>query len=198
MNHAVTRSTSASRITFVIAVVLVVILCVAPWWGSTATLRLLGQFMVYLALASLWNLLAGYAGLVSVGQQTYVGLGGYSLMSMVMFVGLHPLLAVPIAGLVAVLIALPVGKLVFRLQGIFRHRHLGGGGSLPPFGITSNVSWWRFWYEFARNGTQNFGRNQVLARSINLLVGFGFGCGGRGTCLWIASFAHWPRSHRNP
>jgi branched-chain amino acid transport system permease protein len=119
MNHAVTRSTSASRITFVIAVVLVVILCVAPWWGSTATLRLLGQFMVYLALASLWNLLAGYAGLVSVGQQTYVGLGGYALMSMVMFVGLHPLLAVPIAGLVAVLIALPVGKLIFRLQGAY-------------------------------------------------------------------------------
>ncbi len=119
MNHSITRSTSASRIAFVVALVLIVILCAAPWWGSTATLRLLGQFMVYLALASLWNLLAGYTGLVSVGQQAYVGLGSYVLMSMVLFAGLHPLLAVPIAGLAAVLIALPVGKLVFRLQGAY-------------------------------------------------------------------------------
>ena len=32
-----------------------------------------------MALASAWNLLAGYAGLVSVGQHAYVGLGGYLL-----------------------------------------------------------------------------------------------------------------------
>lgn len=32
--------------------------------------------MFYLALASLWNLLAGYAGLLSIGQHAYVGLGG--------------------------------------------------------------------------------------------------------------------------
>jgi branched-chain amino acid transport system permease protein len=41
------------------------------------------------------------------------------LVALAMFTGLHPLLAVPIAGLVAVLIALPVGKLVFRLQGAY-------------------------------------------------------------------------------
>ena len=75
--------------------------------------------MVYLALTSLWNLLAGYTGLVSVGQQAFVGLGGYVLVALAMFTGLHPLIAVPIAGLVAVLLALPVGKLVFRLQGAY-------------------------------------------------------------------------------
>ena len=38
---------------------------------------LLIEIFSYLALASLWNLLAGYTGLVSVGQQAFVGLGGY-------------------------------------------------------------------------------------------------------------------------
>ena len=115
----ITRSTPASRAAAIVALVLFAVLLAAPWWGATSTLRLLGEFMVYLALASLWNLLAGYTGLVSVGQQAFVGLGGYVLVALAMFTGLHPLIAVPIAGLVAVLLALPVGKLVFRLQGAY-------------------------------------------------------------------------------
>jgi branched-chain amino acid transport system permease protein len=165
MNQTITRSTPASRIAFVTALVFVAILCAAPWWGTTATLRLLGQFMVYLALASLWNLLAGYTGLVSVGQQAYVGLGSYALMSLVMFAGLHPLLAVPLAGFSAVIIALPVGKLVFRLQGayfaigtwvvaeVFRLiasliPSLGGGSGMSlPATILKTMAETKFWRE---------------------------------------------------
>ena len=75
--------------------------------------------MIYLALASLWNLLAGYAGLVSVGQQAYVGLGGYVLASLALFFGWHPLAAVALAGLVAAVVSLPVATLVFRLNGAY-------------------------------------------------------------------------------
>jgi branched-chain amino acid transport system permease protein len=117
--NSVTRSTPLSRVALVVAAVLVLLLMAAPWWGSTATLRLIGEFMIYLALASLWNLLAGYTGLVSVGQQAYVGLGGYVLFSLALFLGWHPLLAIPAAGLAAALISLPVARLVFRLQGAY-------------------------------------------------------------------------------
>jgi branched-chain amino acid transport system permease protein len=119
MTVQVSRATSASRLAGVLAVILIAILIAAPWWGSTATLRLIGEMMVYLALASLWNLLAGYTGLVSVGQQAYVGLGVYLMVSATIFLGIHPYFAIPLAGLVAVLVALPVGKLVFRLQGAY-------------------------------------------------------------------------------
>jgi branched-chain amino acid transport system permease protein len=119
MNPSVTRATPASRIAAVIAMLLLALLIAAPWWGSAATLRLAGEFMVYLALASLWNLLAGYTGLVSVGQQAYVGFGGYVLFSIALFLGWNPLLAIPAAGLAAALISLPVAKLVFRLQGAY-------------------------------------------------------------------------------
>jgi branched-chain amino acid transport system permease protein len=165
MNQTIRRSTPASRIAFVTALVFVAILCAAPWWGTTATLRLLGQFMVYLALASLWNLLAGYAGLVSVGQQAYVGLGSYAMMSLVVFAGLHPLLAVPFAGFSAMIIALPVGKLVFRLQGayfaigtwvvaeVFRLiasliPSLGGGSGMSlPANVLKTMAETKFWRE---------------------------------------------------
>jgi branched-chain amino acid transport system permease protein len=118
-NIIVTRSTRASRAAGVLALLVILLLAAAPWWGSRADLRLIGEFATYVALASLWNLLAGYAGLVSVGQQAYVGLGGYVLFTCALFLGVNPLMAIPLAGLVAALTAIPVAKLVFRLQGAY-------------------------------------------------------------------------------
>jgi len=119
MTPSVSRTTQSSRIAAGVAIILILLLAAAPWWGSVATERLIGEFMVYLALASLWNLLAGYTGLVSVGQQAYVGFGAYILISLSLLAGWNPLYAVPVAGLSAALVAIPVGKLVFRLQGAY-------------------------------------------------------------------------------
>jgi branched-chain amino acid transport system permease protein len=69
------------------------------------------------ALASLWNLLAGYAGLVSVGQQAYVGLGAYLLFGLTILGGVPPLWAIPLAGVLAAIVSLPVAALIFRLRG---------------------------------------------------------------------------------
>ncbi len=115
----ITRSTLTSRIAGVLAILVLIGFAAAPWWGSRAELRLFGEFATYLALASLWNLLAGYTGLVSVGQQAFVGLGGYMLFMLAQNLGVPPLLAIPIAGLIAGLAAIPVGQLVFRLQGAY-------------------------------------------------------------------------------
>ena len=119
MTHSISRSTNASRVAAIAAILLLVGLAAAPWWASSATLRLIGEFSVYLALATLWNLMAGYAGLVSVGQQAYVGLGGYVLFSVAMFLGTNPVYAIPVAGLVCAVLAVPVAALVFRLNGAY-------------------------------------------------------------------------------
>ena len=116
---SVSRATRTSQIAAAIALILLAILAAAPWWASSSFLHLAGEFAVYLALATLWNLLAGYTGLVSVGQQAYIGLGGYLTFSLALFVGVHPLLAIPLAGLAAAIIAIPVASLVFRLQGAY-------------------------------------------------------------------------------
>jgi branched-chain amino acid transport system permease protein len=98
-------------------VIAFVALAAAPWWAERADLRLLAEIYAYVALASLWNLLAGYAGLVSVGQQAYVGLGAYILFALAMLAGVHPLVAIPLAGIAAAIIAVPVAALIFRLRG---------------------------------------------------------------------------------
>ena len=113
----VEHATRSSRIGIAAFALALVLLAAAPAWGGRDDLRLLAEIYAYVALASLWNLLAGYAGLVSVGQQAYVGLGGYVLFASTILAGIHPLLAVPVAGAVAMVVALPVAGLMFRLRG---------------------------------------------------------------------------------
>src|SRR5882757_7330628 len=113
VEHA-TRSSHIGMAAFAVALVL---LAAAPVWGGRDDLRLLSEIYAYVALASLWNLLAGYAGLVSVGQQAYVGLGAYVLFALAMLAGVHPLAAIPLVGVAAAIIAVPVAALIFRLRG---------------------------------------------------------------------------------
>lgn len=128
-----------------------------PAFAGRATIEDLIFVFYMLALAQYWNLLAGYAGLISVGQQAFVGLGGYTLFALTVMAGLDPLLAIVLAGLVAGLLALPTAFVVFRLSGAYfaigtwvvaevyrlvfaQWKQLGGGTgtSLPPE-ITNTV-----------------------------------------------------------
>jgi branched-chain amino acid transport system permease protein len=110
-------TTRASRAGLVAAALVLVALVGLPAWGSASTMRVLVEFIALLGLAQMWNLLAGYAGLVSIGQQAYVGLGGYALIVLADDLGANPFLAVPLAGLVTAALALPTAALVFRFRG---------------------------------------------------------------------------------
>ena len=117
MTVGVERTTPASRAGAAVAVLLVAGLIALPWTRDAGLMRMVVEFIALLVLAQMWNLLAGYAGLVSIGQQAYVGLGGYALMVLADDLGVNPFLAVPLAGLVAAAFALPTAALVFRFQG---------------------------------------------------------------------------------
>ncbi|MEM6636759.1 MAG: branched-chain amino acid ABC transporter permease [Pseudomonadota bacterium] len=116
---AVTRSTPASRTAGIIALLALLLLAAAPWWAGRADLRLLGELYLYLSLAFLWNLMAGYAGLVSVGQQAFVGFGGYMLFALTIFGGLHPIAAILVGGALAAVLSVPIATLIFRLKGAY-------------------------------------------------------------------------------
>lgn len=88
-----------------------------PLWVDTGTLRLATEIACMLALATLWNLLAGFAGIISIGQQAFVGIGGYALFALVILGGLPALAALPLAGVAAALVAAPAALLLFRLRG---------------------------------------------------------------------------------
>lgn len=115
----VEHATTSSRVGVALIGVALIVLVAAPYWGDRQTLRLLAEMFTFVALASLWNLLAGYAGLVSVGQQAFVGLGGYLLFALAILLDVHPIAAILIAGPVAAAVAVPVAVLIFRLRGAY-------------------------------------------------------------------------------
>ena len=117
--YQVEHATRSSRIGVTLIGATFVVLALAPFWGDRQTLRLLAEIFTFVALASLWNLLAGYAGLVSVGQQAFVGLGGYLLFALVILLDVHPIAAILIAGPIGALVAVPVAALIFRLRGAY-------------------------------------------------------------------------------
>jgi branched-chain amino acid transport system permease protein len=116
---AVQRSTRASRLWLLFMLAALAVLVSLPFWAGEADMRLIVEICYYLALAQMWNLLAGYAGLVSVGQQAYVGLGGYGLFLFAVLFQLPPLVAIFLAGALATVIALPTAFLLFRLRGAY-------------------------------------------------------------------------------
>lgn len=119
MNSHISRGSRSSTIFALVFVGVLAILVTAPMWAGRADMRLMTEMLLYLSLAYLWNLLAGYAGLVSVGQQAYVGLGGYLLFYLTMFAGVPPLTAIALVAIVGMLTSVPVALLIFRLRGAY-------------------------------------------------------------------------------
>lgn len=102
-----------------LAGVLVAVLLSVPLWASTDTMRLSIDIFLYVALAALWNFLAGYAGLMSIGQQAYVGLGGYLFFALTAHAGVPPLVSVLLVGVAAAALSVPIAGLLFRLRGAY-------------------------------------------------------------------------------
>ena len=115
----VARGTLTSRVFAVVALAGVVVLAFMPSWGEPATQRKMVELFTLLALAQMWNLLAGFAGVVSVGQQAFMGLGAYAMVALVNVHGKDMYASVPIAALIVAVLSVPMGLIAFRLHGAY-------------------------------------------------------------------------------
>ncbi len=52
------------------------------------------EIACYFLFAMMWNLLAGYGGMVSIGQQAFFGFGGYSMLILGNEAGVNPFIAI--------------------------------------------------------------------------------------------------------
>jgi branched-chain amino acid transport system permease protein len=97
-------------------VVVVAALAVVPYIiGGPAEQPLITLF-TFIAMASLWNLLAGFSGLTSFGQNAFIGIGAYALYVVALH-GANPFAGIILAAIVAAVVSLPVSALVLRLSG---------------------------------------------------------------------------------
>ncbi|MER5619458.1 branched-chain amino acid ABC transporter permease [Streptosporangium sp. NPDC002544] len=112
----VSRAARSSHLSAVVMLIAVAALAALPFLVFSTVTDTLVNLFVLVALAGMWNLLAGFGGLVSVGQQAYIGIGAYSVIALA-DLGVQPYLAVPLAALTCAVFALPTSWLAFRLRG---------------------------------------------------------------------------------
>jgi len=157
MRDPVMQSSLRRTIGYLASLAVVLGLVAVPVVGARWMVQDLFLVLTLLVLALNWNVLAGFAGLVSVGQQAFVGLGAYTMFWAVILGGIDPLAGILLGGVVAVLFAVPMAFFAFRLQGAYfavgtwvaaeiarlliaQWKALGGGtGTSLPKGTTRDM-----------------------------------------------------------
>jgi branched-chain amino acid transport system permease protein len=123
-------------------------LAAGPFFLADTQLGVLADFFSMLVLAIMWNLLAGYADIVTIGQHTFVGVGAYAFYAFAALAGVDPYLSIPLAGVVALIVAVPAMALLFRLRAAYfsigtwvvAEVMMLGAGKIEVFGGGSGIS----------------------------------------------------------
>lgn len=147
----------------VVAAVLLIsfgLLVALPWYAGFATQHLLVEVLTVFTIALAWNMLAGYGGLVVVGQHMFVGVGAYALFAFSNRLSLNPWVVLPVAGVCSALFAMLSAWPMFRLRGAhfavgtwvvaemlrilaLNSEWLGAGGGMPLEAISTFDRWTR-------------------------------------------------------
>ncbi|MGE5258726.1 MAG: branched-chain amino acid ABC transporter permease [Hyphomicrobiales bacterium] len=97
---------------------LILLFAAVPWLvPAPFFLHLVIMVLMWTVLGAAWNILGGFAGQVSFGHATFLGAGAYTTMILYLKLGLAPWYGIIAGGIVAALIALPIGFICFRLRG---------------------------------------------------------------------------------
>ncbi len=108
-----------AKIRIALLTLVVLVLGSVSIFGDQYTKLVFMLAFFYMALGQFWNLLGGYAGLVSLGQQIFIGLGGYTLAVTVLYYGFPMWLGVLTGGVISLLFALVISPAIFRMSGVY-------------------------------------------------------------------------------
>jgi branched-chain amino acid transport system permease protein len=113
---AIERWTPASRTAVAAVAAAIAVLAFAPLFLGAGLVDRLTALFIYVILAAMWNALAGFGGLVSVGQQVFFGLGAYFTIRLADS-GIDPFLSIFLAAIVVGALSLPLSLFMLRLKG---------------------------------------------------------------------------------
>ena len=109
----------AGKIKRLSIIIVIAFFASVSFWGNDYFINLFALLFLYMALGQMWNLLAGYSGLVSLGQQIFVGIGGYSLA--VVTEKYHQGLALSFVAAVGISVAFAfvISFPIFKMRGVY-------------------------------------------------------------------------------
>ena len=86
---------------------------------SSNTQRYLLKIVLYITMGSMWNLMSGFTGMTSLGQQTFIGLAGYSLAIMTTIFKLPFGVGLLVGALVGLGVSFGLSFILFRMRGMY-------------------------------------------------------------------------------
>ena len=113
------RRRSRGIVAAVVLVLLILLPLGRPVIGGTFNyvMQIATIVMMWVALATSWNLIGGFAGYISLGNNVFFGIGGYLAGALLVYQGWSPFLTAPVAGLVGMALGLVVGFITLRTRG---------------------------------------------------------------------------------
>ncbi len=115
--EAAPRGKGARRLALGAVVALVLAVPAIPFSAYNYVLTIGTNALMWVTLASSWNVLAGYTGYISLGHNVFFGIGGYAAGIGLAYWGISPFLSAPITGLIAMVLGLAIGLVTWRAKG---------------------------------------------------------------------------------
>lgn len=100
-------------------IVIVAALVVIGFVGENNIRRILIRMFLYCAMAVVWNLMSGYTGMTSLGQQAFVGIAGYSMAVMTSTYLASYWVGLLVGGAIGAVLALVLAVILFRMRGMY-------------------------------------------------------------------------------
>lgn len=102
-----------------VVVAVFALLWIAPFFAGDYWLQIGFRVLIYLCLAEAWNLMAGFAGLVSLGTATFLGLGGYIAFGVLNRSNIPLPLTLVLCAIAGAALAALTSTALFRLRGLY-------------------------------------------------------------------------------
>ncbi|MGH6921573.1 MAG: branched-chain amino acid ABC transporter permease, partial [Geminicoccaceae bacterium] len=104
-----------------VPITLVAVLLVLPALqlvgGYNYLLHMVLYTLMYVAMASSWNILGGFTGYISLGHPVFYCIGGYFSGLLLAYFGISTLVTAPLAGLVAAALGFLIGLITLKMRG---------------------------------------------------------------------------------
>lgn len=114
-----TRTVSIIKISIIVVCVALLYILGLTGVFSSNLMRILMSIALYTVLGSMWNLMSGFTGMTSLGQQSFIGLAGYSLCVVTATFGLTIWLGLLVGALLSAVLALLLALILFRMRGMY-------------------------------------------------------------------------------
>ena len=103
----------------VVCIVIVAALVAIGFVGNNNIRRILIKAFLYCTMAVMWNLMSGYTGMTSLGQQAFIGVAGYSMAVMTTTFLTSYWVGLLVGGAIGAVLALVLAVILFRMRGMY-------------------------------------------------------------------------------